>query len=574
MAEPTEDTSGYSPLLAQMLKVDPNTMSSVSLSALGRQALGADTETYKAAKAQVDEARKVMSDALTNRKSRIDPSMLALAQGFLAPTRTGSFGESLGTAIGGYSKAQDAEADRAAQLAKMRYELANAALGEEKEAAKLGLSVVSKLSPKMTAYQQQVRSEGVDPNSPEGITRVKELLASDKATPDMKTFAAQAGISITDPAFAPKYKLFEETKSLRDIAARMSLNLNDPAQLAQAQKQAQRDVIQKDNPELHKVLQRFGGDALNPADLARAQRELQTDNFRVQNPDLAKALQRFGGDPLNPADLARGQRELQTDVNLDRATKNVSMAAQQAQTVRVRQEIDEHIRAGDFNAVAGKAVDVGVPLDPKAAYRGLNKIETAKKREEDAKEANKYINDKVAPLVSGIDDDITDLRRALKLNSEISTGFGYGVGFGIGEGAKLLSGDRAKINEFDSLAAKAAKMNRIPGDSNVSNADMKWMALGTFSSDKEPQTNKNILEFSLAQRQRDKDYNNYLQNYAAVNGAITPYAQAQWRKYLEANPITIRNDKGSVQLNPSRVSYQQYFAMPRVKVDAQGRETR
>lgn len=538
MADTTEDTGGYSPLLAQMLKIDPEKVGSVSLSALGRQAMGSDTDEYKQARAEVDAARETMRSALENRKGRVDPAMLALAQGFLGPTRTGSFGESLGTAVGAYGKAQEGEEGRIAQLAKMRYELANARLGEEKEAAKLGLSVVGKLSPKMTAYQQQVRSEGVDPNSPEGIARVKELLAGDKATPEMKTFAAQAGISLNDPAFSTKFKLHEETKSLRDIAARMNLDLTDPEQRNRAQLEAQREAVRKDNPELH------------------------------------KALQRFGGDPLNPKDLARAQREMQTDVNLERQSKNVSMAAQMAQTTRTRQEIDEHVRAGDFNAVASKAVDVGVPLDPKSAYRGLNKIEAAKKREEEAKEANKYINEKIAPLVSGIDDDITDLRRALKLNSEISTGYGYGIGMGIGEGAKLLSGDRAKINEFDSLAAKAAKMNRIPGDSNVSNADMKWMALGTFSSDKEPSTNKNILEFSLAQRQRDKDYNNYLQNYAAVNGAITPYAQAQWRKYLEANPITTRDDKGSVQLNPSRVTYQQYFSMPRVKVDAQGRETR
>ncbi|NCX23109.1 MAG: hypothetical protein EBX17_08005, partial [Betaproteobacteria bacterium] len=76
-----------------------------------------------------------MKAALENRKGRVDPSMLALAQGFLAPTRTGSFGESLGTAVGAYQQAQAKEEDRAAQLAKMRLELANAAVREEKEAA-------------------------------------------------------------------------------------------------------------------------------------------------------------------------------------------------------------------------------------------------------------------------------------------------------------------------------------------------------------------------------------------------------------------------------------------------------
>jgi hypothetical protein len=537
MADETQAAdSGYSPVLAQMLKVDPNKIGSISLSALGRQAMGSDTEEYKRARADVDAARETMRLALENRKGRIDPSMLALAQGFLAPTRTGSFGESLGTAAGAYGKAQEGEENRRAQLAKMRYELANARLNEESEAAKLGLSVAGKLTPKMTAYQQQVQAEGIDPRSPQGIARVKELLSLDKSTPEMKVFAAQTGLSMTDPTFAAKFKMFEETKPLREVAARLGLDVNDPAQRQ------------------------------------RVQQEMQRDTFRTQNPDLAKALQRFGGDPLRPADLARAQRELQTDVNLERTGKQMTIAQQNAQTTRTKQEIDDHIRRGDVDAIAGKAVEVGVPLDPKSSFVGLNKIEAAKKREALTKEANKYINETIAPLVSGADADILDLQRALKLNSEISTGYTYGLGMGIGDVAKLTSGDRAKISEFDSLAAKAAKMNRIPGDSNVSNADMKWMALGTFSSDKSPSTNKNIIEFNLAQRQRDRDFNSYLQNYAAVNGAITPHAQAQWRKYLEANPITTRDEKGTIRINPSRMTYQQYFSMPRVKVDAQGRE--
>jgi hypothetical protein len=537
MSEETQAAeSGYSPLLAQMLKVDPEKIGSVSLSALGRQAMGSETEEYKRALAEVAAARETMRAALDNRKGRVDPSMLALAQGFLAPTRTGSFGESLGTAVGAYSKAQEGEDNRRAQLAKMRYELANAQLGEEREAAKLGLSIAGKLSPKMTAYQLQVQAEGIDPRSPQGINRIKELLALDKSTPEMKAFAAQSGLSMVDPTFAAKFKMFEDTKSLRDVAARLGLDVNDPTQRQ------------------------------------RVQQEMQRDAFRTQNPELAKALQRFGGDPLKPEDLARAQRELQTDVNLERTGKKTTIAQQNAQTIRTKQEIDDHIRRGDVDAIAGKAVEVGVPLDPKSAYAGMNKVEAAKKREALSKEANKYINETIAPLVAGADADILDLQRALKLNSEISTGYTYGLGMGIGDVAKLTSGDRAKISEFDSLAAKAAKMNRIPGDSNVSNADMKWMALGTFSSDKSPSTNKNIIEFNLAQRQRDRDFNSYLQNYAAVNGAITPHAQAQWRKYLEANPITTRDEKGTIKINPSRMTYQQYFSMPRVKVDAQGRE--
>ena len=537
MADTAEDTSGYSPLLAQMLKIDPNQIGSVSLSALGRQAMGADSDAYKAAKAEVDAARETMKQALQDRKGRIDPTYLALAQGFLAPTRTGSFGESLGTAVGNYGKAQEAESDRNAQLAKMRYELALKAVDEEKEAARLGLNVVSKLSPKMTAYQQQVQSEGVNPTSPEGISRIKELLAGDKATPEMKAFAAQSGVSLTDPQFSMKFKMYEDTKGLRDIATRLNLNLNDPAQLAQAQQEAQRDA------------------------------------YRKENKLVADALQTFGGDPLKPKDLARAQKIVDDNVRLEQQSKSASIAQMVAQTKRTKQEIDDHIRNGDISAVVSKALDVGVPIDPKVSYVGLNKIEAAEKRKHDLNESGKYIRDKISPFTAGIDDDIRDLERALKLNSEISTGYTYGVGLGIGELAKLTSGDRAKINEFDSLAALAAKQNRIPGDSNVSNLDVKMMQLGTFSSDKEPSTNKTLIEYKLAQRQRDKEYNKYMADYAAVNGAITPHAEAQWRRYLDSNPITTRDEKGKVSINPNRMTYQQYFSMPRVRVDSQGRET-
>ena len=537
MAEPTEDTSGYSPLLAQMMKIDPEKIGSVSLSALGRQAMGSESESYKAAKAEVDAARETMKQALENRKGRVDPTFLALAQGFLAPTRTGSFGESLGTAAGAFGKAQDAEVDRNAQLAKMRYELSLKAVEEEKDAARLGLSVVSKLTPQMTAYQKQARSEGLDPLAPPGIARVKELLAIDKATPEMKAFAGQAGISLTDPQFATKFKMYEDTKGLRDIAARLNLNLNDPAQLIKAQQEAQRE------------------------------------KYRADNKLVSDALQTFGGDPLNPKDLARAQKIVDTNVSLEQQSKRTSIAAQVAQTTRTKQEIDDHVRNGNINAVVAKAMDVGIPIDPKTSYVGLNKIESAKKREHDLNESGKYIREKISPFTSGIEDDIRDLERALKLNSEISTGYSYGLGLGIGEMAKLSSGDRAKINEFDSLAALAAKQNRIPGDSNVSNLDVKMMQLGAFSSDKEPSTNKTIIEYKLAQRQRDMQFNKYMADYAAVNGAITPFAEAQWRRYLETNPITTRDEKGKVSINPNRMTYQQYFSMPRVRVDSQGRET-
>ena len=184
--------------------------------------------------------------------------MLALAQGFLAPTRTGSFGESLGTAVGAYQQAQAKEEDRAAQLAKMRLELANAAVREEKEAATLGLNVASKLTPKLTNLQLQVQSEGLDPRSPKGIARILELQALAQATTEMKEFAARAGIPLTDATFAAQFRTYSANKPLVDVAARLGVDLNTPEGRQQAQQEVQRETFRRENPEVAKALASFG----------------------------------------------------------------------------------------------------------------------------------------------------------------------------------------------------------------------------------------------------------------------------------------------------------------------------
>jgi len=538
MSDTGEDASGYSPLLAQMLKVDPNKLGDVSLSALGRQAMGSETEAYKAAVAEVTAAREAMKAALENRKGRIDPTMLALAQGFLAPTKTGSFGESLGTAIGSYQLAQAKEESRAAELAKMRLDLANSAIREEKEAATLGLNVASKLTPKFTALQQQVQSEGIDPRSPKGIQRILELQAIDKATPEMREFAASQGILLTDPTFASRFRVAQANKPLTDVGARL------------------------------------GVDLATPEGRQSAQAELQREAFRRENPEVAKALASFGGDPLKIADRLRAQEIVTRARNLEESSKSQSIATSRLQADRLRQEIEENRRTGNPTAVAETARAAGVPLDTRDRYAGLTPKEKAEKQTRDREAADKYVSEKINPFLAGLDDDVNNLRRALELNKQINTGIVKGMGYGVGEAAKYLSGDRAKFNEFDSLAALSAKQNRIPGDSNVSNIDVQMMRLGTFSSDKERSSNDTIIQYQLAQRLRDRDYQNYMSNYAAVNGAITPHATAEWRRYLDANPIIARDKNGKLIMNPNWVSHTTYFAAPRVKVDATGKEKR
>lgn len=86
--------------------------------------LYAETPDEQSAVQQYRDAQKMLLESLEGRKQLFDPTLMAIAQGFLSPTRTGSFGEVLGNVATQIGPVQAAEERRAQELAKMRYELA------------------------------------------------------------------------------------------------------------------------------------------------------------------------------------------------------------------------------------------------------------------------------------------------------------------------------------------------------------------------------------------------------------------------------------------------------------------
>jgi hypothetical protein len=78
-------------------------------------------EEIPATNIATEEALQSLLDALEARRNpRFDPRMLALAQGFLSPTRTGSAFEGIGRAIGKYQEADELERQREVELAQQR----------------------------------------------------------------------------------------------------------------------------------------------------------------------------------------------------------------------------------------------------------------------------------------------------------------------------------------------------------------------------------------------------------------------------------------------------------------------
>jgi hypothetical protein len=89
---------------------------------------GEDPEIVAANKRYQDAVAR-LSDSLANRKMLFDPTLLAMAEGFLSPTQTGGFGESLGKAAGKVGAAQEVEDKR--QMALREREVAVAGQGVE-----------------------------------------------------------------------------------------------------------------------------------------------------------------------------------------------------------------------------------------------------------------------------------------------------------------------------------------------------------------------------------------------------------------------------------------------------------
>jgi len=85
-------------------------------------------------RASVNARRKDLLNLAESRKNMMfNPELLAIAQGMLAPTATGGFGESVGKAAGNLQQAQSVESQRQVELAKMRMELEQGALQQQKE---------------------------------------------------------------------------------------------------------------------------------------------------------------------------------------------------------------------------------------------------------------------------------------------------------------------------------------------------------------------------------------------------------------------------------------------------------
>lgn len=86
---------------------------------------------------EVQELQRKLAEAYQARPM-FDPALLAMARGFGAPTRTGSFFESLGNVAGELGPVQEAQQQRAQEIARMKFEMSRNELNEQQKKRILG----------------------------------------------------------------------------------------------------------------------------------------------------------------------------------------------------------------------------------------------------------------------------------------------------------------------------------------------------------------------------------------------------------------------------------------------------
>lgn len=111
------------------------------------------------------DAQQNIKDIIAQRENRLfDPTLLAMAQGFLSPTKTGSFGESLGNAAGAVIPVQAAEEKRAMDMAKMRLEMAQQGLQTSMDVERVGN--IKSMFPNMFPQKGQPAPTGAPAGAP------------------------------------------------------------------------------------------------------------------------------------------------------------------------------------------------------------------------------------------------------------------------------------------------------------------------------------------------------------------------------------------------------------------------
>lgn len=159
---------------------------------------GPDPEAALANQAY-EEALRKLTDSLDARKNRLfDPTLLAMAEGLLGPTATGSFGEALGRAAGKVRTSEEQQSKEEQELAQMRLQLAGMGLQQQQLKQREKAFDVAQGLPAVTGAPPTTPTAGAAPTGA-APARVAPVAGAAPAAAAPPGFGGVPGIPLMEP---------------------------------------------------------------------------------------------------------------------------------------------------------------------------------------------------------------------------------------------------------------------------------------------------------------------------------------------------------------------------------------
>ena len=338
-------------------------------------------EAAQANKAYQD-ALERLNKSLEARQNRMfDPTMLALAEGFLTPGRTGSFGESLGVAAGKMRVAEEEEGKTEMALAQAKLGLAERGIALEQQRQR------ERQFKEALEGAPGGASVGVAAGAPAGA---RPGVSTEEPSQRSEARLAQA-VSDTPPAvqgmvgiqvFPPTQNLVTSRSLLMQRYREGKMSLGDA--LAEAAKLENDRYVFRDNSVLDKLTGRMffsptGG--TQRIMTSKGPMELPTDLIRLGRPELIEqyiknlpsTAEVAGGEAGARAGAERGQSANQTKINLPRADGTYGAYEIPAQAAfEIGSLITQHgINSPEVLRYASRFTGESAPAGPSAAPAAL-----------------------------------------------------------------------------------------------------------------------------------------------------------------------------------------------------------
>lgn len=512
---------------------------------------------------------EIMQDAQRVLLQRANEGMNAgdyfkIAAAFGKPTKTGSFGETLGNVneVLGDAADKKLKAKRDLEEMQMKYKMQLGAQEADLSKAQFETYVRTagiKQPPVSSIRQMQLEAAQLPPGSPERlaieqrIARMTEPRSVDNKNAD-NIVSKRYALGVLE-----KYRKNPDSVTLEELSdARIILGLKRPegsdgkGKTGFNIKQRAYEVIEKHKEDPESVSPEELKDARTILGLDKADSDKKPPSPRAEgkvytDPDYATAAQQLNGSSVVPEDKASRDKVETLAKKIKEEKKSQRLAEKREGRPPPKPPKPDKPPIIDLDAGRVVAERFGVPYND-LPYRGLSDEAVKPLLVNNTRAAQKTLGEFEESASKTLKLD-NDLDRFLQLNKKNPTG----------KERSLIPSFGSGYQTMEQIQASMAPENRKEGTGSVSNFDAEQLIKMSPSITNNYETNKMIATAIKAANQMARDKAKFLSDYFQANRHLNGANEA-WMKYATANPIFDRENPS--KLNQRRMTYKQFFYPP------------